>query len=42
VTGAPTTGSADAGLLTIGDLSRATGVKPTTIRWYEGTVNLLP
>lgn len=21
--------------LTIGDLSRATGVKPTTIRWYE-------
>lgn len=27
--------------LTIGDLSRATGVKPTTIRWYEGE-GLLP
>jgi DNA-binding transcriptional MerR regulator len=25
----------------IGDLSRATGVKPTTIRWYEGE-GLLP
>lgn len=23
------------GMLSIGDLSRATGVKPTTIRWYE-------
>ncbi len=27
--------------LSIGDLSRATGVKPTTIRWYEGE-GLLP
>ncbi len=26
---------------TIGDLARATGVKPTTIRWYEGQ-GLLP
>lgn len=27
--------------LSIGDLARATGVKPTTIRWYEGE-GLLP
>ena len=29
------------GMLSIGELARATGVKPTTIRWYE-TEGLLP
>jgi DNA-binding transcriptional MerR regulator len=29
------------GVLSIGDLARATGVKPTTIRWYEAE-GLLP